>query len=148
MMAPRHILFVCTGNTCRSPMAEAIWNAHFGNGVIAASAGVAAWDGAPPQEHAVHAVKMFGGELTGHSALSVANVKEQPDWVLTMTQDQAESVHRIRPEWSERIWPLSQFVGETGDISDPIGQGQDAYLAVARRLHQLLGRLHHKLQEE
>ncbi|MDA8194609.1 MAG: low molecular weight protein arginine phosphatase [Thermaerobacter sp.] len=142
MGEPRGYLFVCTGNTCRSPMAEALWKARVGTGGIPAwSAGVSAWSGQPAQALAVEAVAALGGDLSIHLSRDLSEVTENPWRVLTMTAAQTDAVKALRPEWASRTSLLTEFVGDCGDIPDPIGQGREAYAAAAARLKELLARL-------
>ncbi|CAB1128133.1 Protein-arginine-phosphatase [Candidatus Hydrogenisulfobacillus filiaventi] len=134
------ILFVCSGNTCRSPMAQALW-AVKGTGVAAESAGVHAWPGQPATREAVQAVRAYGASLEAHRSRGLDQVTADPDLVLTMTAGQARAVAAARPEWAGRVHPLTAYVGETGDIPDPIGQGDAAYRDLARELWRLLDRL-------
>ncbi len=135
------MLFVCTGNTCRSAMAEALWNHRYGI-FTAHSAGLMAHLGAGAAPAAMKAVSKLGASLAYHRAKTLDSVAQEPRFVLTMTQDQAEAVKRMRPNWAERVWRLTDLVGDpSGDISDPYGGSDQEYEAVAQQLDALLLKL-------
>lgn len=138
------ILFVCTGNTCRSAMAEALWRSM---GYPAESAGVSAWTGLAAAPHAREVVKRYRGSLESHRARDLSEVGDSFDWVLTMTRDQCQRVVEERPEWADRTFMLSEMVGESGEVSDPAGQDFAAYQAVAEEIHRLLQKLKEKLRQ-
>lgn len=138
------ILFVCTGNTCRSAMAEALWRQM---GYDAESAGVSAWPGLPAAGHAREVVKRYQASLEDHRARDLADVQGPYDLVLTMTRDQRRRVADLKPEWADRAFVLSEWVGESGDVVDPVGHDFDAYQAVAEEIHHLLQKLKEKLTD-
>lgn len=126
------ILFVCTGNTCRSPLAAAMARAR---GVEAASAGLAATNGSPASEYAQLAAAWRGLDLRGHRArqLSPALIK-QADRIYTMTADQAQYVAWLYPADRAKIRALSP------DIPDPWGGGSEAYERCAEAISRALER--------
>ncbi len=133
------ILFVCTGNTCRSAMAEAMWRV-MGHSRVG-SAGVSAWSGLSAAAHAQEAVLHYGASLKEHRARDLALVDEDYDLVLTMTHSQYQGVLKARPAWSGKTYLLTEFVGESGDVVDPLGQDFAAYQATAKEIHTLLQKL-------
>ncbi len=146
--APK-LLFVCTGNTCRSPMAESLWRALCQNKCRVQSAGLATWPDQTAQEYAIEAVKPYGGELRQHRSTDVRQIKDNDfDWIFTMTRSQAEALKQVRPEWEDRIFALPQFLGEDDDIADPIGTNQVSYDSLAWRLYRLLSQLKTRLVDD
>ena len=127
------VLFVCTGNTCRSPMAAAIANdlaAKNGRAdFIAASAGLFANDGEPMSEGACYALDALGIPVPQHTAQTVsASLVEQADVVVGLTGSHAMQLMLRFPEAAEKITTLPM------DITDPYGGDHDTYLACATQL--------------
>ena len=146
MSATPKILFVCTGNTCRSPMAEALWRA-MGAG-YASSAGVSAWSGLSAAGHAKTVVKSYGVSLDQHRARDLSEVEGDFDWIVTMTASQRDRVTELRPEWAHKTVLLAELAGESGDGADPAGQDLDAYRAVAEEIYRLLQKVKGKLGKD
>ena len=126
------ILFVCTGNTCRSPMACALARAA---GVNAQSAGIRACDGAPASPYAIRAAKLYGADLTDHRARTVdgAMIREAEEvWVMTEAHEAA--LNMMFPEYSRKVnvlWP---------PIPDPYGGDERIYEKCARKLIEAMRR--------
>ena len=120
-----HILFVCTGNTCRSPLAEGLARALVGSqeDLTFASAGLYALDGAPATSYALAAAAEMGLDLGAHRARSVsAEMIEGADRIYVMTRAQQDGVTRLAARVGGRA-ALLDPAGE--DIPDPYGADLD-----------------------
>ena len=125
------LLFICMGNTCRSPMAEGIF-AQVNKNVIASSAGLAA-SGEGANEKAILAAKKYGADISAHKSKTVTlEMLKAADIIITMT----ESIKSILP-FPEKTVTLYELAGESGDIADPFGQSQEVYESCAREIKRL-----------
>jgi protein-tyrosine-phosphatase len=130
------VLFVCTGNTCRSPLAEALWQLVTRD-LPGSSAGVAAWPGMPAADHAVDVARAFGVSLDAHRSRRLEDVTEPVRLVLAMTEDHRRRILQARPMWDGRVHLLTEAAGSAGDIGDPIGSSVEVYRSLAEQLLHL-----------
>ena len=137
------ILFVCTGNVCRSPMAEGIFRqATQGRGAYQVlSAGLGAPEGQPPSPYAVQAVKELGIDISGlRSRMLTPELVQQADYIFGMTHSHVDTVTLLHPQAAEKTFLLREF-DETldlfeKDISDPIGGSYDVYVTCRDQIEQ------------
>lgn len=128
-----HLLFVCTGNTCRSPLAEAIARRMIADRAIpdltVGSAGTSAWVDAPASDGALLVALEHGIDLGDHRSRPLAqDLVSTAQIILTMGPhhlDRAEALGGIG-----RSWMLADFAGGTPrPVSDPFGGDLDVYRA-------------------
>jgi len=126
----KKILFVCTGNTCRSPMAEALMRKFLAgrDDITVHSAGIHARNETQASESAVAALAEEGISLVSFRSQPVTGeLLDQSTHVFTMTRDHKRLLVLYYPEHESKIRRLGEFTRTGGDVPDPIGQGIPAY---------------------
>ena len=120
------ILFVCTGNTCRSPMAMALCRRY---GIDAKSAGISAFPGSPASPEAQRTARALGGDLSRHQARQITEeMMQEAKKVFPMTQSHALMLARLFPAHAHKIQLLSP------QIPDPFGGDDQVYAHCAKQL--------------
>lgn len=152
-MRERLILFVCTGNVCRSPMATCLFSqaSALPNGWNVASAGVAAFGGLPASAPAVTVMAARGLDLRSHSSQPVtAELVDRAYIILTMTRAQKHTVVDRFPMGADKIYLIRDFdAARTGaEIADPIGGSVEIYADVADEIDAALPGLLAFLREQ
>jgi protein-tyrosine phosphatase len=149
------VIFVCTGNTCRSPLAEAMFRKMLAErlnctedelparGFSVASAGLAAGHGVPAAAESLALAAEFGLTLARHRSQPLTDdLLDMADYVFTMTGGHRDAIVSARPDLEGRVHLLSR---EGIDIADPIGGGPAEYercrAGIERELLVLLERL-------
>lgn len=138
----QRVLVVCTGNTCRSPMAEGWLNQRLkGKGWTAESAGVAAWGGSPATAEAIEAMREIGIDISLHRSQRVTvEMMAAAAVVLAMTEGHRREIVRRFPDAKGKVFLVHSFgLGEAQDVEDPVGLPMEAYQHTRDELVQALG---------
>ncbi|WP_164100472.1 Sua5/YciO/YrdC/YwlC family protein [Candidatus Laterigemmans baculatus] len=146
------LVIVCTGNTCRSPMAEVLLRERFRkltgreDAVGVVSAGLNAFAGDPAATPAVEVMGRRGLDLTGHASQPMSEqLLQLADVILTMTRGHREMLLARYPEAADRVYTLRI---DGGDISDPVGCPTEVYEACADQIDAELERWMERLQPQ
>lgn len=128
-----NIIFICTGNTCRSPMAEGLFRAHGGEektGLAAVSAGLFTQDGIPASENAVTAAKELGADISAHrSRMLTRGMAQSARYLVCMTGAHYDRVCELFPDCADKVFTLTQR-----DVSDPFGGDLETYRRAASEI--------------
>ena len=145
------ILFVCTGNTCRSPIAE-----YLAKRIIAeenfkfrvASAGFLA-DGMPISENSERVLALNGIDASDHTStlLNEGNLRES--WlVLTMTANHKNKILQLYPASASKVYTISEYAGFNNDVADPIGKDIEYYKNTFEEINEKVKIIFEKIKEE
>jgi glycine hydroxymethyltransferase len=141
----KSVLFVCTGNICRSPIAEGLFRALVGNrkDIEVASAGVHAVRGQPPSEHAIAVCTEAGVNIRAlRSQPLTTDLVERATHIFAMTGAHVETIQMLFPMAADKTFLLREFeeAGSTcwRDVPDPIGLGRDVYNDCAETIKNAL----------
>jgi protein-tyrosine-phosphatase len=142
----RSVLFVCSANVCRSPMAKSIFRQQLDRKAKrikwkVESAGTWGLDGCEMAEGVKKVLQEMGIETPVHAARTVEReMLKSFNLILTMEKGHKEALRVEFPEVGERVYLLSEMVGESSDIRDPMGKGQEEFRAAAQKIASILER--------
>ncbi len=144
------VLFVCTGNSCRSPMAKGILDKMLEKkNVLVYSAGTVAGIGSLPSEFAVRAVQKYGADISHH--LSASLTKELingADLILVMSPKHKESVVNLVSEAKSKTFLLKEYAfGSQEEVEDPIGAPLEVFEKVAAEINESLEKVAQDIKE-
>jgi protein arginine phosphatase len=145
-----NIYLLCTGNTCRSPMAEAILRSKNIENLSVQSAGIHAQDGFPIADNAKTLIEEADMPYTNQSRTLSREDVEWADYILTMTESHKNVLLQLFPENREKIYTLKGFLSPSTneDVHDPYGGNLETYRETFKELTQLMDQLEEKLLEE
>lgn len=146
------VLFVCTGNVCRSPMAAALFNARARRAgedhlYLARSTGTWALDDEPASAHAITAMAERGIDLSAHRGQTITReLIEQAAVVIVMTRSHYDALVSEFPTARPKIHLMSELIDRTFDIADPIGGTLADYQDCAANLENLIDAGYEKIK--
>ena len=148
LSACRIFLFVCTGNTCRSPLAEGLFRNLIAkrlqcaeseltkHGILIQSAGLAAAAGSPASNESVVILSKRGVDISTHASQPLTEgLLEMSDHIFTMTRSHFDAIVRYRPDLAEKVGVLRP---DGSDVVDPIGGGTAEYQRCEREIEESL----------
>ncbi|MGE5543761.1 MAG: low molecular weight protein arginine phosphatase [Bacillota bacterium] len=151
----KRLVFICSGNTCRSPMAKGLFIKHLEERnpelkdkieVVTAGTQPNTEDMASPG--ALAAMGEVGVDISEHRPQPVTQeILSEADWILTMTRGHRDYLIRTFGD-NDKLYTINEFLGQDKDVLDPYGGDLDTYRSCRDELQQLIEMLAEKLKSE
>ncbi len=141
----KNVLFVCTGNTCRSPLAEALFRGLVKGreDISVTSAGVGAFSGQQASKHSITLAKEEGEDLSGHRSKAVTiDLVEKATHIFALGRGHLAAILDDFPEAEDKVYLVTEFAADDRlrgkDIADPFGGDLEDYREVKELLEKCL----------
>lgn len=152
-MLKLNIMIVCTGNTCRSPMAERLLKEAIEKsgkdirGYNVCSVGLSTMNGMKASDNSIKVLEEYGIDLSDHKSTVVTKeLIEKSDLILTMTKSHKNFLIQSIPKYAQKVYTLKEFAGlGEGDISDPFGGDVDVYRKAFNEIKESVNRIVEKI---
>ncbi|MBU5310705.1 low molecular weight protein arginine phosphatase [Tissierella carlieri] len=140
------VLFVCTGNTCRSPMAEGILKSIAKEKKLSLevkSAGISVFDGDNASRNSIEAMKKIGIDISKHKARQLhRDLVDEADLILTMSKPHKEIIISNFPSAKDKIFALLEYVYKIDkDIADPYGGNLLLYEHIREEIYKAIKKI-------
>ena len=145
------VLFICTGNTCRSPMAEGYFQSLVdrdgANDIEVLSAGTFAGDGEPASSHSLLSMRKMGIDISNHHSTALSReLLDSADIIVTMTESHKTHVGSLSPKALAKTRLMGELSSDKKDVSDPFGGDADIYDSCIQSMIPSLNALYEELR--